>query len=374
MKFRKIGKIFSSTIFIINIVTLFVFILSVFSDRVSPNSMMLFAYLGLVFPFLLFINILFAIWWILMFRWKFLLINMIVFIVCSWQIFTYFPIHSKTKNIPEDCIKVLSYNVMRYNQYKNHTKENPNNIINYILDLDADIVCVQELGAMKGVPSLISEETLDQIFRKKYPYRKNFPIHVTKNAVGGNAVYSKFPIKSFKKIPYSSLYNGSFVVELDINGKNVTLINNHLESNKLSAGDLAEYTRLLKGIKELDAKKIEEIGDFMKRTLSVSYKIRAKQAESVAEYVNNSKSPYIIVCGDFNDTPISYTRRTIKGNLLKDSFVETGSGMGISYNRNRFWFRIDYILHSKNIKAYNCTVGKLKDSDHYPVWTYLQLN
>ena len=374
MRFKKIGEIFSTTIFIINIVVLFIFLLSAFSDRISPNSVMIFAYLGLTFPFFLFLNILFVIWWILVGRWKFLLVNMIVFVICSVQIFTYFPIHFKTKEVPKDCIKILTYNVMRFNQYKNHTKESPNNLINYILDLDADIVCLQEYGTVKNTSGLITDEDLNAIFKEKYPYRKNFPINVTGNTVGGNAVYSKFPIKSFKKIPYSSLYNGSFAVELDINGKDVTLINNHLESNKISAGDMIEYAGLLKGIKELDSKKIEGIGDLMKRRLSVSYEIRAKQAELVAEYIKDSKDSYIIACGDFNDTPISYARHTIKGNLLKDSFAETGLGMGISYNRNRFWVRIDYILHSKNIKAYNCTVGKLKDSDHYPVWTYLQLN
>ena len=374
MILKKIGKIFSTTTFIINIVVLFIFLLSAFSDRVSPDSVMIFAYLGLAFPFFLFVNILFAIWWILVSRWKFLSVNIIVFIICSGQIFTYFPIHFKTKDIPEDCIKVLTYNVMRYNQYKNHTKESPNNIVNYILNLDADIVCIQEYGATNNIQGLISDEDLNAIFKEKYPYRKNFPINVVGNTVGGNAVYSKFPIKSFKKIPYPSLYNGSFIVELDVKGKNVMLINNHLESNKLSVSDMAEYEGLLKGVKELDSKKIEEAGYLMKRKLSVSYEIRAKQAELIAEYIKDSKSPYIIVCGDFNDTPISYARQTIKGNLLKDSFAETGLGMGISYNRNRFWVRIDYILHSKNIKAYNCTVGKLKDSDHYPVWTYLQLN
>ena len=371
---KKIREVFSTTIFVINIVVLFVFLLSAFSDRISPNSVMIFAYLGLIFPFFLFLNILFAIWWILAGRWKFLLVNIIVFVICSGQIFTYFPIHFKTKEVPKNCIKILTYNVMRFNRYKNHSEESPNNIINYILDLDADIVCIQEYGAVKNMSGLMTDEDLNAIFKEKYPYRKNFPINVTQNTVGGNAVYSKFPIKSFKKIPYQSLYNGSFVVELDINGKDVTLINNHLESNKISASDMIEYAGLLKGIKELDSKKIEGIGDLMKRRLSVSYEIRAKQAKLVAEYIKDSKDPYIIVCGDFNDTPISYARQTIEGNLLKDSFAETGLGMGISFNRNRFWVRIDYILHSKNIKAYNCTVGKLKDSDHYPVWTYLQLN
>ena len=374
MKTKKIRKIFNTTVFIVNIVVLVVLLLSSFSDRISPDSIMFFSFLGLVFPAVLFINMLFVIVWILVFKWKFLLTNIIVLIVCSGQIFTYFPVHFKTKEIHEDCIKVLTYNVMRYNQYKKHTKKNNNNIVNYILELDADIVCLQEYGATTGIPSLITDEDLDNAFREKYPYRKNFLVYKTEREVGGNAVYSKFPIKSSQKIPYVSAYNGSFALDLNVNGKDVMLINNHLESNKLSIEDQAEYIGLLQGIKDLDSKKIEGISDVMKRRLSVSYKMRAKQAELVAEYIKNSKSPYKIVCGDFNDTPISYTRHTIKGNSLKDSFAETGLGMGISYNRNRFWFRIDYILHSKNIKSYNCTVDKIKDSDHYPVWTYLQLN
>jgi endonuclease/exonuclease/phosphatase family metal-dependent hydrolase len=99
--------------------------------------------------------------------------------------------------------------------------------------------------------------------------------------------------------------------------------------------------------------------------------MRANQAHVIDREIRESRNPYIVVCGDFNDTPISYAYRTIKGDL-EDAFVESGSGMGISFNRYRFLFRIDYILHSKNMKAYNCTVGKLKVSDHYPVCTYLQ--
>ena len=374
MKFDYIRKIFRSTLFVINIITLLSFLLSAFSDRVSPNTMMFFAYLGLGFPFILFVNILFTIWWILMRNWKFLSVNIIVFVICSSQIFSYLPINAKTKNVPEDCIKVLTYNVMRYNQYKKHTKENPNDIIGYILDLDADIVCVQEYGAAHS-KSLITKEEIDAIFKKKYPYRKTMNTYETDNSMGGNAIYSKFPIKSFKKIPFenNSEYNTACAAELEIQGKNVLLINAHLESNKLSVEDRDKYEGIFRGIKDFDSKKIEDASDMMRKRLSVSYRIRAKQAEAVAKWIQNSSAPYIIVCGDFNDTPISYSRHTVKGNLLKDAFAETGLGLGISYNQNRFWFRIDYIMHSKNIEAYNCTVGKLKDSDHYPVWTYLQL-
>ena len=85
-----------------------------------------------------------------------------------------------------------------------------------------------------------------------------------------------------------------------------------------------------------------------------------------------AKGDYILVCGDFNDTPISYAHRTVQGPLV-DSFAESGQGMGITYNQNMFWFRIDNILHSKNMKSMNCTIDKVRYSDHYPLWCYLSL-
>ena len=62
----------------------------------------------------------------------------------------------------------------------------------------------------------------------------------------------------------------------------------------------------------------------------------------------------------------------MKGNL-KDAYVANGFGPGITYHEDLFLYRIDYILHSKNIKSYRTTVGKVNYSDHYPVYSYLNL-
>ena len=59
---------------------------------------------------------------------------------------------------------------------------------------------------------------------------------------------------------------------------------------------------------------------------------------------------------------------------MYDAFTESGCGLGISYNQNKFYFRIDNILVSKNLKASGCTVdNSIKDSDHYPIWCYITL-
>jgi endonuclease/exonuclease/phosphatase family metal-dependent hydrolase len=185
---------------------------------------------------------------------------------------------------------------------------------------------------------------------------------------GDLAVFSKYPISSIKNLPMTNWRNNACSMELDINGRKVTLISTHLHSNGISHDEREDYYEFTN---ETDRQKLENFTNMMFARLTPAFKQRAIEAQTIADVVRENSNPYLIVCGDFNDTPISYARRTIKGDL-KDAFVESGSGAGISFNRYRFLFRIDYILHTKNIKAYNCTVGKLKTSDHYPVWTYLQ--
>ena len=81
----------------------------------------------------------------------------------------------------------------------------------------------------------------------------------------------------------------------------------------------------------------------------------------------------VIVCGDFNDTPVSYTHHAFN-QILKDAFVEAGNGLGISYNRNRMYVRIDHILTSKDMEVHDCQVDKsIKASDHYPIWCHVSL-
>src|SRR6185295_11423566 len=59
--------------------------------------------------------------------------------------------------------------------------------------------------------------------------------------------------------------------------------------------------------------------------LKVAFERRARQAGKLKKEIESS--PYkVIVCGDFNDTPTSYTYNTISKNL-GDAFVEGGTGM-----------------------------------------------
>lgn len=370
MEKKKKKNIFQITVRIISISSLILLFLSAFSNRISPLFCVWFSYLGLFFPFILAFNILIFALCLLFRDWRQSIVSLIVFLICSGSIYSYFPIiNPSTKEIPEDCIKVLTYNVMRFEYLNPHNEKSTNSIIQYIVDSEADIICLQEFGTATKNKSKLQEKDILKAF-KNTPYHYiqflKFPYD---NETFGVAIFSKFPILKKEQIPFESEFNGSILVELDVNGKKLTLINNHLESNKLSMDERTDYYDLTK---DISTEKLENFTHKMFNRLNPAYKTRAKQAQMVSKYIEENENPYIVVCGDFNDTPTSYTRHKIKGNL-KDAFVESGNGMGITYNMYRFFFRIDYILHSSNIKSYNCTVGKLKNSDHYPVSTYLQL-
>jgi len=368
MKFIK--KFFWIIIFILNALALIALLLAAFSDYVSPLREVLFSYLGLFFPFIFLFNLALFFVWLFTRQWKLAGLNFLVFLICINSIHTYFPIHRETKDIPEDCIKILTYNVMSFGHPDSKSKEETNKILQYIHDNDADIVCIQEFGAATNNNSNTLTKNDIHTTLDKYPYcnveKLKFP-YVGRTS--GVVIFSKFPILSERKIIYENSYNGSAVCELDIKGKKVMLINNHLESNNLSLQDRNDYYQITQNP---DSRSLDFFTEMMTKRLTPAFKQRALQAQMISKIIAENKNPYIIVCGDFNDTPISYARHKIKGNL-RDAFVDSGCGLGITYNKYRFLFRIDYILHSDNIKSYNCTVGKLRTSDHFPVWCYLQL-
>ena len=366
---KPLKRIFRILLYTLYSIVLGFLILSAFSGYISPYRFVFASYLGLFFPFILVGNIALFIVWLLFKQWKKILLHLVVFGICGGAIYTYCPLHKKTEKIPEGAIKILTYNVMRFNDLKKNDPGNPPNLIlQFILENDADIVCIQEFGSSKSNPNfLMDNEIMDAL--SKYPHYYLNSLHYPNTSeIYGLAIFSRFPIISTQTISYESIVNGSFVSELDINGKKVTLINNHLESNKLTAEERTNYYQMTR---EIGTEALDAFTQMMTTRLTPAFRARADQAHIISKIIEENENPYIIVCGDFNDTPISYARYKIKGNL-RDAFVDTGSGLGITYNKHRFLFRIDYILHSKNIKSYNCTVGKLKSSDHYPLWCYLQ--
>lgn len=352
----------------INVMVAILLLSSAFSNIVSPLKNVTFAYLGLAFPLFLLLNIGFLFFWSVTRKWSYAFLVICSLLICRKPIMQYIPCHFQTGKIPrENVIKILTYNVMCFG-YKDHTTAAPNPIIEYIAHSGADIVCMQEY--LEGnIDNTLTESKITRAL-SMYPYHYDLPLVYYKRYTTGLAIYSKYPILNSRKIRYDSSFNGSTIHELDIRGKKVVIVNNHLESFKFTMEDRSKYSDFLRNV---NAETFEDIRETLQQKAGQAFRIRAEQADIIADEIKSLQADYMIVCGDFNDTPISYVHRKMQGSL-KDAFVESGTGPGVSYNQNLFWFRIDHILHSPNMTSYHATVDRINYSDHYPMWCYLKMN
>ena len=237
---KAVGKLFSYTILAINAFFAVILLLSAYSPYIRPGAQGIMTAMGMMFPFFVVINILFLLFW-LIFRSKYFFLPLITLLVCLPEIRLYIPFNFRTSNIPENSIKVLSYNVMTFDYLK--TKNEENKILKYIKDNDADIVCIQDYGA-SGNTNYLTQKKIEAVL-DQYPYHSITQVGDTR-ATNGMALYSKHPILSTKKINYPSQYNGSTAYEVKIGEDTLLVINNHLESNKLTGEDKASFTGILK--------------------------------------------------------------------------------------------------------------------------------
>ena len=360
---RSVGNFLGKVLLTINVLVALLMVLCAFSSYISPYTFPVLSCAGLAFPIFLLLNFLFFAFW-LFFNRRYALLPLVVMFVCIGQIRAFLPVNISMKQVPDDAIKILSYNVMFYDSHQPHTEESPNEIVRYIQNSNADIVCLQEASFNNSNSKKFLSE---KVFRKAlstYPY---FSFHKEKGS--GWVCLSRFPILSTRSIPYESVGNGTVAYELKVGNDTLLLVNNHLESNKLSIDDRAAYRDMIIDPKE---DKVKTTSKLLIGKVADAVSIRASQADSVAKFIQDSKHKYVVVCGDFNDSSLSYAHRVI-GKGLNDAFVDTGNGLGVSYNRYGFYFRIDHIMASENLDLFNCTVdNSIKTSDHYPIWCYIK--
>ncbi len=305
------------------------------------------------------------VFWI--YKWRgYFLISFLVLLISIPQLSNYFPLH-RQKEVPSTAIKLMTYNCMCFSNM-NSNMDNDDNILKYIARSKADIICLQEYMFATARHWNFDEKYILRIL-KDYPYYKFVSKGKGDKVSYGIACFSKYPITKVERISFDSNYNLSAAFTVKIRkDKSIVIVNNHLESFKLTSEDKEAYSQT---IKSLDRESMDEVKNNLVSKMGKAYKLRARQADNIREYIDKQKKD-LIVCGDFNDTPVSYTYHTIRKDL-DDAFGSTGFGMGTTFNSHFIYFRIDHILHSTSIKAYNCKVNKVKYSDHYPVTCYFDI-
>ena len=341
------------------------YLLGAYSGYIAPKTWILPSFLGLFFPALLVAYVLVTLFWLVAWDKRRLLLVGIVWLISLPQLLIYFPISREEKVLgsEDESLRILSYNVCAFG-FKPHTKTSPNAILQYIKSSGADIVCLQEAMLNQNPWAGVVSKTLRSYLSQDYPY---IEVHRVNRGGSTLALLSKYPVTEAKEIPLPSWVNGAVAYKILIRGEEVLIINVHLESFHLKRVDGEDYLRLASRGQALRLK------DALDTKLAPTFQAHGVQANIIHQLIQSYGTERVIVCGDFNDTPLSYTRRKI-GEGLQDAFVERGNGFGFTFKTRPFIVRIDHILYGSAFRALSCEVDKTaSESDHHPIEAVLSL-
>tara|TARA_B100002019_G_scaffold159869_1_gene137831 strand:- start:158 stop:1141 length:984 start_codon:yes stop_codon:yes gene_type:complete len=311
-------------LFFVNSVILLLLLISYLAPKIHPDFFWHISLLGILFPFLLILNTLFAVYWVISWR-KYFWANIVIIVLGLPYIDNtianqkntldqkeFSQLQKNKKHQFDQLINLMSFNVRLFNQNENIDDDKiENKIVEMIKEKKPNVLCLQEFNLTESTKELFDA----------FNYKKNNDNKLQ--------IFTNYRVI---KSGYIKSKNICIYKDIVLNDT-IRVYNIHLQSNWV-------------------------------KTMKSSYQNRVSEALKIKKHIN--KSPYpVIVCGDFNDTPLSYTYSTLKKGLA-DSFQESGIGIGNSYVSIPT-LRIDYILHSQKYESYNYKKLKYKFSDHYPI-------
>lgn len=361
------SKFVKYLIIIFNILAIISLSSSYLSIYIDPRNCSIFQFFGLGFIFIYVTNILFLLFWIFIKRKKYMILLNSIFIIIGFTYFTdFFNINFTSSDENKKNIKIISYNVRQFDLYNwSENKINRNKYFDFLKEEDPDIICFQEYFEDK-TKSFVTTDSIISFLKTKNHYFKT--THTSeKNYKFGIATFSKYPILRSDFFEFENTSNIIIYSDLLINKDTIRVFNAHMQSIKFEPED---YKFIEKVEISIDSLAIKEAKPLIIK-LRDAYKMRAIQANSLKTLIEMSPHK-VIVCADFNDTPISYTYHTVKGGL-NDAFIEAGTGFSQTYNGNFPSFRIDYILYSDGIEATEYYCPKVPLSDHYPIISILNI-
>ena len=335
-------------------IILFAITLLVYSSvLISPESVWVAGFVSMLIPVFLIIHLVSAL--ILARRFNRTFFYHLAALIIGFPFITVtFSFHPKAE--PAHSLKVLSYNVRVFNNYahlRNKNYESSKKMIEWSVRDNADIKCFQEFYNKDDSHIFNVVKQMKAAGWKYINYKKVLTDRSKANF--GIVIFSRYPI-----VKKGALYDeeGQFkkTIFTDILYKNDTIriYNVHLKSMSIDVENVTDAEKLSQSYKKTG------------RLLREGFVYRAGEVELLAQHI--SECPYpVILCGDLNDMPYSYTYFKLR-RVLNNAFEHAGNGFGFTYNGKLFFLRIDNQFYSSNVRVHRFdTFRKVKFSDHFPV-------
>lgn len=295
---------------------------------------------GLAMPLVMALNIGLLVYWLVRRRWMIfvpllaLLLNM-SYVASVFQLPN--PWHPAERDYD---FKVVTLNVHGFRQELGF-RSGVEQTARFMREQQADVVCLQEFRDGRAMPL----DSIAAAFAHLPHYRRE----------GGLALFSRFPIRECTYFDYGDGVNGAMVADLLIDGRPVRLLNVHLQTTGLAPLLRTYHKQPGWGIPWREARSV----------LLANACKRAQQARRLRQIIDDTHMP-IIVAGDLNDMPSSYTYRTLRDGL-QDGFRRRGSGFGSTFRGMKGLLRLDYIFFGKGISCQVYEIADVELSDHRPV-------
>ncbi|SFW87896.1 Metal-dependent hydrolase, endonuclease/exonuclease/phosphatase family [Chitinophaga sancti] len=339
-------------------------ILSCWLPYLNPGKWWLSGFAGLFFPIVLVINLVYLIYWLIQKKPYWGLSLGAVLLSCRALLLT-FGHHpaGNAANSQSGDFTIMSFNSSSMG-LKNYTEDPAlqTSIYNTLQSAAPDILCIQEFYT-NSAPD--HTDHLGAIQEKlHYPYR-----YFTRDKTKWNTwqygivLFSKYPILSSCNIPcgHSEVGSGSSILQADIKIKEHTI--------RVFTAQLQSYMLRHKDYAALQGEATQAIG--LAARMKNTFGKRAVQAEQLAALIKESPYP-AIVCGDFNDTPVSYTYNKISPDM-QDAFLQQGWGIGRTLSFLAPTLRIDYILTQSPFHVNGFSSFPHKGFEHFPIMASLSL-
>ncbi len=315
-----------------------------------PNGWLL-PVLGLIAPATYVVTVCLMLYWIVRWRWSWAAVMILPAAIGLFysSLFLNPEFRKDYGNEPRgrDIVKLMTYNVRQF--FGPDGECSRDSLLAWVRRENPDIICMQEFYPATGGGTRAEIDSIMQ----GYNSTGDEPLSTT-------VIYSRFRILRWGRTSDTASIR-SIWADLLVGSDTLRLFNNHLHSTHITSEDDEFLSRdnFLS-----DTAREEKLRSIIRRYRDNSI-ARAVQADTIA--LKMAASPYErVVCGDFNDTPMSYVYH-VMADGLNDAFSEAGRGYSFTFLGFSNALRIDYALFSPRYEVLSYRVAELNYSDHRPV-------